>query len=351
MPDTYIVQTGDSLWGISKKLGVSFQQIKSLNPSLKPRSPPYGISPGDVIVVPPAQRRGEIKRTCEKCNDCIVYQLAKPFLIAKAVDSTIVPTVSLKVRDDVLHGGIMPLGQDITHSSSRALLDGYPATSNDEATLRDAMLRLLDVFAFYDRDEMAKRLFDKFLEKNGQVTIFTDDGLDMAVQASSNFIAFSDRTLAAPGTNGTDPTKPRIHQRLKDAGWDINNVKTIEGLGVPAFNEGTKTPAPLFNSGDWANGLAVMINGVQYVYVYVEKYSYDSCKGKYEIGLKFVLYDVFGLDDDDLREYGVARGVDSIFLAPRGITAWWQLQHQFGYAPVLTRAVVHKTYTVSTVGQ
>jgi hypothetical protein len=105
---------------------------------------------------------------------------------------------------------------------------------------------------------------------------------------------------------------------------------------------------PSKNSGDWANGLAVMINGVQYVYVYVEKYSYDSCKSQYEIELKFVLYDVFGLDDADVKTYGISRIGTSILIASQGITAWWQLQHQFNYAPVLTRAIVYKSYKVST---
>jgi hypothetical protein len=30
-----------------------------------------------------------------------------------------------------------------------------------------------------------------------------------------------------------------------------------------------------------------------------------------------------------------------------GITAWWQLQHQHGYAPLVTRIVIEKMHDVS----
>ncbi|HEY3742275.1 MAG TPA: hypothetical protein VGL53_20635, partial [Bryobacteraceae bacterium] len=60
--------------------------------------------------------------------------------------------------------------------------------------------------------------------------------------------------------------------------------------------------------------------------------------------LKFVMYDIFGLDDDDLDSYGAAS--DSVWHsnAAIGITAWWQLQHQWGYAPLVTRVIVVKSY-------
>ncbi len=57
-----------------------------------------------------------------------------------------------------------------------------------------------------------------------------------------------------------------------------------------------------------------------------------------------MLYDVFGLDDDDLSEYGARSTGLFASDAAVGITAWWQLQHQFNYAPLVTRIVVEKTY-------
>ncbi len=87
-----------------------------------------------------------------------------------------------------------------------------------------------------------------------------------------------------------------------------------------------------------------MINGVQHVYVLATQYHYDSAAKKYSITLKFVFYDVFGLDDEDLNKFGAQS--DSIFspAAAIGITAWWQLQHQHGYTPLVTRIVLERSY-------
>lgn len=72
-----------------------------------------------------------------------------------------------------------------------------------------------------------------------------------------------------------------------------------------------------------------------------------SQAARYRLGLKFIFYDVFGLDDDDLDEYGIFRS-PAILDAPVGITAWWQLQHQHGYAPLVTRILIEKTFEAST---
>lgn len=278
---------------------------------------------------------------CAECEKCVTYKLSRPILIATAKDTTIRTRVSLSVNDDVLKGASIELGQDVTHSMGRAA-PGDRSVGDDEETLRTKMVALLDIFASGDPDGKAKRLFDRFLENNSAIEVFTDAALDKAAGAHENFIDFSDRTVAAPGTKGTDPKKIRIHQALKNADWNIDKAKRITDLGVLAFNKGSK----LLSTGDFANGLGVMINGVQYVYVYAESYEYTSCKHQYEIGLKFVLYDVFGLDDEDLTEFGASSTWGTP--AHQGITAWWQLQHQFDYAPLLTRAVVHKTFVVST---
>jgi hypothetical protein len=281
---------------------------------------------------------------------CVIYQLDKSFLIAKAIDTYLTPIAQFPVGDEVLD-----LGQDVTHAANREapiipvsgiLFPQRYSVGTDEGTLRNKMNRLLDVFAEGDTSGMAKRLFSEFMKKNKSIEVFTDKALDKAIEKHENFIAFSDRTLAAPGTQGTNPNRKRIHQALKEANWDINKVVLIDDLGVPAFNLGSKT----WGTGDFSNGLGLMINGVQYVFVYVEQYDYNSCEQQYKIRLKFVLYDVFGLDDDDLIEFGASSDWN-ISDAKQGITAWWQLQHQFDYAPLITKAVIYKDYTVSTNGQ
>jgi hypothetical protein len=131
----------------------------------------------------------------------------------------------------------------------------------------------------------------------------------------------------------------RIHQALRAAGWDINRLVAPSDLGVPAFNEGSAK----FSTGDFNNGLGLMINGVQYVYVVATHYRYDSKAARYGVRLRFIFYDVFGLDDDDLEEFG-ADSDYNVSAAAVGITAWWQLQHQFGHAPLVTRIVVDKAF-------
>jgi LysM repeat protein len=343
MADVYTVGPGESLQSIASKQGVSLQQMKQQNPELASRNPPYSVQAGDTIKVPPRQQAGNLLGVCETC-ECIVHDLAKPFLIAVAKDGNIVKQVTIQTED-----GPLDLGQDATHETGSPVPDNQVEVASDEASLKAAMNDLLVVFARDDTNGKAKKIFDSFQSKKSDVTIFMDAGLNQSIAASSNFQAFSSRTLAAPGTEGASPDKTRIHQGLKKVGWDINKVTRIEDLGVPAFNSGTKTFDPILNSEDWSNGLAVMINGVQYVFVYVTKYHYDSCPKQYRIELRFVLYDVFGLDDPDVKSYGVTNLFNN--MASRGITAWWQLQHQHDYAPLLLRAVVTRHWTVSTAGQ
>jgi hypothetical protein len=192
---------------------------------------------------------------------------------------------------------------------------------------------------------MANRLFAKFLAKQSKVAYFDDAALNTAAAAHDNIKFFCGAALSAPNTPYQSAGKTRIHQALKQAGWDIQKMTAPTDLGVPAFNKGSKARS----TEDFGNGLGVMINGLQYVYVIATHYHYDKTKAKYGITLQYRFYDVFGLDDDDLKEFGAKS--DSLFSshAAIGITAWWQLQHQHGYAPLVTRIVLEKTYEAVAV--
>jgi len=150
--------------------------------------------------------------------------------------------------------------------------------------------------------------------------------------------------LGAPFPFGIAPApgKVRIHQALKAAGWDLDKLVAPTDLGVPAFNKGSKWRG----TEDFGNGLGVMVNGVQHAYVIATDYAYDKAANLYGLKLKFIFYDVFGLDDDDLEEYGATSDGWTDSAAAVGITAWWQLQHQFGYPPLVTRITVEREYTV-----
>lgn len=263
-------------------------------------------------------------------------------LAAVARDSYLTPTTPLP--DNVhLHGVPPPsYGQDLAFGMKRAAPKGQDV-GKTPADLKPKMRRLLGAFASGDRSGMATRLVDAFLSRQTAVTYFEDPDLNAAAARHPNIDHFCKAALGAPGTAGVAAGKKRIHQALKDAGWDVRRLVAPTDLGVPAFNLGVKA----LHTGDFDNGLGLMINGVQHVYVFAQGYDYDPAQGRYWIALKYVFYDVFGLDDDDLDEFGASS--DGV-LSPKesvGITAWWQLQHQHGYAPLVTRIVLERSYEVA----
>jgi len=153
---------------------------------------------------------------------------------------------------------------------------------------------------------------------------------------------------------GLDSLMKKIHQALKAANWDVNKLVAPTDLGAPAFNLGKKKGSYWGlgdTTGDWANGLAVMIDAVQYVYVVATHYHYDKGINFYCIRLKYIGYDVFGLDNDDIDTYGAMKDNSYTKFGEMGvgITAWWQLQHQHAYAPLVTRFVVEKTFEIPAI--
>ena len=124
-------------------------------------------------------------------------------------------------------------------------------------------------------------------------------------------------------------------------------------LGTRPFNQGEEwsvwanwgTGGP---TGDWANGLALMIDAVAYVYAIATHYYYDK-DAAYAIRIKYVGYDVFGLDKGDVTKRGAKKKHTPTTLwgqLESGITAWWQLQHQHAYSPLVTRFVVERDFFV-----
>jgi len=293
---------------------------------------------------------------------CFRYPIS-PKVVAIATDKAIRPPLATFPDPVNLSGAIQPqYGQDITYGYGRAA----PGKEDVGATpdiLKPKMRKLLTVFASGDRSGMATRLFDAFLQASGHpVTYFDNPALNAAIATHPNIRFFCDAALSAPNLlKKSPPGAIRIHQALKKAGWDITKIQAPTDLGVPAFNQGLQT----LRTGDFDNGLGLMINGVQHAYVVATHYFHDKTANCYCIRLKYIFYDVFGLDDEDLRKNGaasdfsgvadaVSRSVPQLspfrepivsgFQAGVGITAWWQLQHQHNYAPLVTRAIVTKEY-------
>jgi hypothetical protein len=271
---------------------------------------------------------------------CTPMPLSRPVLVAVAADTGI--RAEMPFPDQTYLPGITApvYGQDITHGYGRSAPGGYNVGSTP-TDLKPKMRKLLTTFAGGDTTGMAKRLFNAFLQDTCRsVTWFDDASLNAAARSHPNIKAFCRSALSAPNSSSTGPAKRRIHQSLKIASWDISRIPAAVGLGVPAFNLGSK----IFSTGDFDNGLGLMINGVQYVYVLATHFRYEKSAARYCITLKFIFYDVFGLDDEDLRRFG-ASSDSHLSKAAVGITAWWQLQHQHGYAPLITRIVFSETFT------
>ena len=87
-------------------------------------------------------------------------------------------------------------------------------------------------------------------------------------------------------------------------------------------------------------GLTFTINKVHGMRVEIVSYKYDSNTKKYSVKLKYSMFDHFGLDADDLREYGS--------FSP-GFRSWYILQHdsKFSgkYKPFITRIEFYHTFS------
>ncbi len=266
-------------------------------------------------------------------------------LVAVANDSYLTPMTPFVDRTHMPLVAAPMYGQDITSGYGRAA-PGKQSVGNTIEALKPKARTLLTTFARGDTSGMASRLFEAFLQDTCRTPRYFDDpALNAAAAAHPNIQFFCNAVLSAPNSPIRSVGQIRLHQALKAAQWDITKLLKPQNLGVPAFNIGSKVRS----TGDFDNGLGVMINGVQHVYVIATHYTYDAKAKKYSIRLKYLFYDIFGLDDDDLREYGAQS--DSMFssTAAIGITAWWQLQHQFGYAPLVTRIFLERTFEAPAV--
>jgi hypothetical protein len=271
------------------------------------------------------------------------YPLIPPLVVAIATDKYLKPSTPFTDPSNLYGVPAPKYGQDISMNVGRAAPGKQSVGSNPE-DLKKKMRKLLSIFASGDKARMAKRLFDAFLtDTSRRPAYFEDRDLNAAAASHANIKHFCGSALSAPNSKYAASGKIRIHQALRSAKWNIDEIIIPVDLGVPAFNVGSK----VFSTGDFQNGLGVMINGVQHAYVVATHYDYEAKAQRYCITLKFLFYDVFGLDDDDLAEFGASSDSALSSDAAIGITAWWQLQHQYGYAPLVTRITLEETHHVA----
>jgi outer membrane protein OmpA-like peptidoglycan-associated protein len=320
---------------------VSPQSVTGPSVTVRAGTEPHRIpEPGELVEVTrtqsgcaPITRQVRVHIVCER------FRLARPRVIAIATDRTITRRATFTDPAIPPSGHTLEFGQDLLFTTGRAQPHG-PSVGTTTAALDTQMRNLLTAFASNDTHGKARRLFDAFLAPNRTVRFWSDPDLTSAAQSHANIISWVSRALSAPNSPERSVGQTRIHQALQNANWDINAAVAPTDLGVPAFNRGNK----VLGTDDFGNGLGVMINGLQHAIVIAKEYYFDPCRREYHLTLEYVFYDVFGLDDDDLREFGADGGYDSD--AAQGITAWWQLQHQHGYAPLITRIAFERRFTV-----
>ena len=81
-----------------------------------------------------------------------------------------------------------------------------------------------------------------------------------------------DTSPATVAASTTSPGRLRNGGSESRAMGDVTKISAPTDLGVPAFNAGS----PKFSTGDYDNGLGLMINGVQYVYVLATHYVHED---------------------------------------------------------------------------
>ena len=226
---------------------------------------------------------------------------------------------------------IPKFGDDLRFGVDRTPPSGRTAGDSAE-TLIPICRGLLKDYASKDITGGAvNALFDQFLSGRQEVRLFSHPGLDEATNSHSKLDEWCRRTIRAPNMGIKEKADGfTIHTALKAADWDIFSMQAPIDMGTRALNDGIKG-----FTGDYTNGLTIGINGISLAYILATAYSYDGYRRRYNLRLRYVFYDVFGLDDRDEKKYG---GLN------KGFTAWWELQHRFGFAPLVTRWVVDKEY-------
>jgi len=265
-------------------------------------------------------------------DEDIQHRLERPRTIGFARDPAIQAVRTYDERRN-LFGYPLIFGPDIEHGTGRNIPFGSEVADN-AAELANAMRRLLEHFARSDDAGIASRIFEHFLQGNAGVGYYEDPNIDFLASRHPNMTNFCDNLM-----------RTTIHDRLARAKWNINKMFPNTLSGFASFNLGRVFP---FSTQDNANGMRLAVNSVQHVVAVAEGYYYDVAKNVYHIDVKFWMYDVFGLDDGDIEEFG-NHGRLRFTKEAIGFAAWWQLQHQFNYAPMITRWSIRREYTIPAI--
>lgn len=188
-----------------------------------------------------------------------------------------------------------------------------------------------------DMSAVAQAIVNQFLAKGGGV--YHHPLLDSFVTKDTNFISF-DKAFSY-----------KIYKKLKKINNDLTQVVPNDLVRFDNFAFNT-----FANNYD---GLAILIHAIEHIEVFIEEYKVLSASSV-SFKLKYIIYDTFGLDIEDLRRFGKRTGADITLSNDRlvranggeAFSAWWLLQNKFGCKSVQTQIIITmpaKIYDKTTV--
>ena len=162
---------------------------------------------------------------------------------------------------------------------------------------------------------------------------------------NASFFANSDKTKIVSAIfahfkqgKGGDVSSNLLNSLIKDHSKFKDFIRTFQIAFQAGLTSGTqdgingilKTPIELKNGpvfDDYTTGLGIILDGINYTYVTLDKYSTPYDNGYYKADITVHMVDAFGLDKNDLKRFG------NFPVVGDGFKAWAMLQHFRGFLP------------------
>jgi len=301
---THTVKKGDTYYSLSKKYGVTVEQLREWN-----GYDDYKIPIGTELIVSPNLSTSRI----------ISSSIRRPLL--DPMDPT-------KLRDDLVFGdktneNIIQEGEDYlinlykvdASKSDHQLFENFYQMASELFTSRDMTPVLKEMINFFESNsggEMGKELSS---DGNGYA-VFINDKLNEEVKNSEEVQGFLQ--------NVKEEIKIAINSQTHPDKITLNNIGNAQR---PRFNN--------FWTHTFRGGLTIALNDTQAFDITLNELIVnddDTYLGFFTV----TIYDHFGLDEDDIT-------TELFPLA--GFRAWYRLQRERGYRPFVTKVTISESFS------
>ncbi len=300
---THTIKEGDTYWGLSRKFGVSVDQLRTWN-----GYPDLGLPIGSELIISPS--------------------LSSPRVIAASARRPLhAVNQPGTLRDDLRFGDLT--NQQINDEASDYLinLNSIDSDKSDEQFFTDFRLMAALIYTSGEMDEVVQDMITLFRDNNGGpmgrnfteggYALFEDERLNRAVENSAE----GQQMLTTISNQITEQLTRGIHP----------DKITIEGLNRPAFNDRMEHTF-------WG-GLTIAITDTQAFDVTLENLEISK-DGTYSGGFTLTIYDHFGLDRGDVTP------IWNLYIQA-GFRAWYRLQRETtrAYRPFVTRVSITRQFS------